>query len=146
MIRRILSFFVVLIAIVTSGFVIYQRYYSFKVVLNGDEKILVSYKSTYDDPLFYIDQSGSKIDCHESEYEILSDVDTSTLGEYIVNYRIKYKGKSYELKRYVNVVDNTPPEISVNVDEVEKDYCSSKVKTDYKVGGGDLGHFSLNHN
>lgn len=41
-------------------------------------------------------------------------VDTSTLGLYRIEYRYKYKGVTYHIYRYVQVVDQTKPVILLN--------------------------------
>ncbi len=53
---------------------------------------------------------------------VLDNVDTTTLGLYTVTYEVEYKGTTYETIRYVIVVDQTPPEATLNpgIDTVEK--------------------------
>jgi hypothetical protein len=43
-----------------------------------------------------------------------NQVDTSTLGEYTVTYTMTYDAKTYSIVRYVNVIDETPPVITIN--------------------------------
>lgn len=49
------------------------------------------------------------------------DVDTTTLGTYILTYHVNYRNESYQVSRVVIVVDQTAPEITLHpgIDSIE---------------------------
>lgn len=66
----------------------------------------------------------------KSKYKVTKTgiVDTSTLGTYEIEYTIKYSYRTIKVKKTIEVVDQTAPELTVNVDEVDRDFCSKKIK------------------
>ena len=109
--------------------------HTYTVNLNGDQKQYLSFNSEFNDEGFTIYNNKRVIDKKEAEYSITSNVDTRALGEYKIQYVVKFQGKEYTLERIVEVVDNTPPVIETNVDVIEKSYCEDKLVTnlEYKA-------------
>ncbi len=66
----------------------------------------------------------------KSKYKVTKTgiVDTSTLGTYEIEYTIKYSYRTIKVKKTIEVVDQTAPELTINVDEVDRDFCSKKIK------------------
>ncbi len=66
----------------------------------------------------------------KSKYKVTKTgiVDTSTLGTYEIEYIIKYSYRTIKVKKTIEVVDQTAPELTINVDEVDRDFCSKKIK------------------
>lgn len=85
----------------------------FNVTLNGEEEVDVSINSNYED----LGMIFPEIFTHEYKYEVESDVDVTQLGSYTVTYTLYTKDKIFlqELVRTVNVVDETPPTVSLNI-------------------------------
>lgn len=82
--------------------------------LNGDENTEAQVSLDYSDngctaEYLWLDISD--------KIETSSNVDTKKLGEYTVEYILKYHGRTYRLKRSVNVVDTTPPLIALEGDD-----------------------------
>ena len=100
--------------------------HTYTVKINGDQKQYLSFNSEFNDEGFTIYNNKRVIDKLEAEYSIISNVDTKALGEYKVEYLVKYQGKEYKLERIVEVVDDTPPTIETNTDTIEKSYCDDK--------------------
>lgn len=100
--------------------------HTYTVNLNGEQKQYLSFNTEFNDDGFTIYNNKRIIDKKEAEYSITSNVDTKALGEYKIEYIVKYQGKEYKLERIVEVVDNTPPTIDTNTDTIEKSYCEDK--------------------
>lgn len=99
------------------------------VKLNGNDVIEVPVLESYTDAGFTILRNNQELDKNKYEYQEDNQVNALVIGTYDVKYHITYKNKSYDLKRRVSVVDKVAPEIIVNVDTVEQDYCTKKIKT-----------------
>ena len=107
--------------------IIYWIFGGIEVRLVGESEINVTYKSDYNDEGFIITKYDNEVSEKRYRYEMESNVDTNILGEYETSYYIKYFLKTYELKRIVHVVDNVEPEITTNIETIERDYCTKKV-------------------
>ncbi len=83
------------------------------ITLNGDEDMKVECGSEFTDP-------GAKASVKDEDISDLvvatSNVDTSKLGTYHVEYKLKYKKRKVSKQRNVEVVDNTGPVITLNGD------------------------------
>ena len=100
--------------------------------LLGEKQMTLSYGDDYHDKGFFIKDNGKVVDDGLLRVKKVSNVDTKKLGDYYVNYYITYKRKDYMLIRNVKVVDDQAPELSVNVESIEKDYCTKKSNTELK--------------
>ena len=81
--------------------------------LTDSDTISINYKSEYKEPGF------SAIDNYDGDVtdnvEIINDIDTSKLGKYNINYKVKDSFNNETIKtRTVSVVDNEAPKISFN--------------------------------
>ncbi len=96
--------------------------------LNGLDKVTVTVNTEYHDEGFKLFKNNDVID--SSKYSFLQDdnIDVTKLGEYHVNYSIKYFWKNYVLSRTVLVIDDVVPVIKTNIKMVERDFCSKKDK------------------
>ena len=72
---------------------------------------------------------GKKI-IKPSKYKVTKkgNVDTSNLGTYKIKYTVKYSYRTINIERIIKVLDQTGPELTVNFDEVDRDFCSKKIK------------------
>ena len=98
------------------------------VILHGGNEVNVTYNTEYKDLGFDVTHNGKLINKDKYTYEEKNDVDTSKLGKYSVSYDIKYHLRKFHLDRVVNVVDDIEPEITVNLEKLERDYCTKKDK------------------
>ena len=59
--------------------------------------------------------AGAVFVVNDTEYDMTTTdtVDPSSLGLYTITYTYEYEGQTYSIDRYVNVVDQTPPEINL---------------------------------
>ena len=127
---RLLLFLITLITI--NGallFHISMNYSKIKVFLIGDERVVVPYKEEYKDQGFMIIYDKLEIDVTDSVYDVVSNIDTSKIGEYEVKYTVNYLNKNYTLKRVVEVKDTVLPTIKANVDKIEISPCNNGLTT-----------------
>lgn len=83
----------------------------------------------YDEPGFFASVLGQDL---TDKVVVSGEVDTTKLGTYELEYKLDFLGKTHTLSRKVEVVDNTPPEISLNGDAEVKLY----VGDEYTEEGG----------
>ena len=57
---------------------------------------------------------GTKFNCKKLDYKVLGNVDTSNLGEYILNYQYSYDDKTETLLQTIKVIDEEKPRIIAN--------------------------------
>jgi|GEM_PF-17031 len=78
--------------------------------LIGNDRVVCEINSKYSDEGFRAEYLGRDI---SEDVAVSGTVDTSALGKYSVVYTLSFHGKEYTLEREVNVVDTTPPEITL---------------------------------
>ena len=66
---------------------------------------------------------------NDIEYSVEGNVDVTKVGEYKIIYHIKYGNKKIDEEKNISVVDEEEPIIKTNVETVERDYCTKKIKT-----------------
>lgn len=121
-IGSILSF----IALILGLYFIEESYT--EVIVHGGINYEATIYEEYRDLGFDLYHNNELINKKEYTYNILGDVDTNKLGKYKVIYDIKYHLRSFHIERTVNVVDNVKPVITVNMEKLERDYCTRKDK------------------
>ena len=94
----------------------------------GDSEIKVTYKEDYQDLGVELLRNNELLPIEKYQLTIDNPVDTNTLGTYNVSYDIKYHLKKYHLERKVIVVDDIKPDITTNIETIERDFCSKKDK------------------
>ena len=102
-----------------------------QVTLVGQKKATATIYTDYKDAGFILKNRDRVVDAKKYTYKVISDVDSETLGTYNYKYIITYKGKEYVLTRIVDIIDDVVPEITSSTEEIEQDYCSKKILTDY---------------
>ncbi len=118
---------IVLLISITVYLIVSRLHVELRLI--GNSPLQVSYNSDYKDKGFTFTRSNKEINSEDYAVEVSNNVNTKELGNYTVVYKVKYRGKNYEITRNIEVVDNTPPEIITNIDTVTKDYCTKKEKT-----------------
>lgn len=83
--------------------------------LNGNEIETIEVFSTYEEQgvkAYYknILSNGIELD----NVKISGQVDTTTIGEYVINYEVNYNGKKNNVSRIVKVIDNDNPTIETD--------------------------------
>lgn len=118
--KIIVIFCVIIIASINLIYIILN---STKVGLNNGEKIILNYKEKYNEPGVYVKRFNKLISNERYSLEIKGNVDTTTLGNYILDYKILYNNKIYKLKREIKVIDKEKPIISSKQKNIKKEYC-----------------------
>ncbi len=57
--------------------------------------------------------------------EVISEIDTNILREYLVEYKINYNGFEKSILRKVNLVDTLPPSIAFSTNNITVEQCST---------------------
>ena len=82
-----------------------------KIKLNGNKEITLEYKEEYEDlgaSAYYKDKDISK------DIKVNNDINYDKIGSYEYVYEIAYKKQHKSIKRIINIVDTTKPEIKLN--------------------------------
>ena len=124
----ILSILAVLILIIGVIIFYITQINRAKLSLIGESVINHNALAEYKDEGIVL-KRGNKI-IKPSKYKVKIDgtVDSSTLGTYLINYTVKYSFRTIKVTRTINVIDDVLPELTVNLDEVDRDFCSKKIK------------------
>lgn len=81
--------------------------------LKGDNYYVIPVNENFEDPLFTSLLFKKNV---SNRVKITSTLNTSKIGVYYINYDLNYLGKNYNLKRKIEVIDNTKPDIKLNGD------------------------------
>lgn len=108
-----------------------------EIILKGDSNAKLEVNSDYQDEGIIIKNNGKNIDNDKYTLNKKSNLDIKTLGKYETTYDVKYKGKDYSIKRYIDVIDTTLPILEISTDNVQKDYCTNKITTKYTYTASD---------
>lgn len=134
--RMILALFIFVVSMVLSKS-IYEPKKVYSLILNGNSSVDVSIKGDYTDAGFEFLENDKKIDTKELKVNIKNDVDTNYLGQYSYTYEIEYNNTTYTAKRVVNVIDNIPPVIKTDMQEVELFSCQKNGKLNIEFSAED---------
>ena len=114
------------VALVGGLYFIEESYTS--VILHGGNNVNVTVNTEYKDQGFDLTHNSKLIDKNSYSFEEKNNVNTSELGKYKVTYDIKYHLRRFHIERIVNVIDDVKPEITANMEKLERDYCTKKDK------------------
>lgn len=125
--RLFLSLCIFITSIAISNSITHEKreYY---LKLNGNETINVTINNEYKDQGFKFYLNDSEIDESKLDVDVYENVKTDSLGQYSYNYSVEYEGKIYNANRIVNVVDDIPPVIKIDVENVEMYSCQKEGK------------------
>lgn len=99
-------------------------------LVDGDE-VNTTYKEEYQEKGVVVKKNDEELPEDKYSVDATNNIDIEKLGDYRVDYKVKYLWSTYKLSRTVHVVDDVKPEIKVSVDKIDKDFCSKKVQTKY---------------
>lgn len=133
--KRIIIIVAVICILLAVAGVYFWLFGGIDVKLIGGNEISVTYKTEYKDEGFVVTKYENVVNKDKYTYTEDNNIKTDVLGEYEYNYHIKYLLRNFDLKRKVYVVDNVGPEITTNVTNIERDYCTKKIlsKLEYKA-------------
>lgn len=115
-----------LLVIFALGVVLFIVNNKISVSLKGKEEIKLEVFEKYQDEGIILKRGRKEVDKDKYRVDILSNVNNTKVGNYKIIYNIKYYGKTFNLVRKVKVVDETKPELTINLDKIERDYCTKK--------------------
>lgn len=99
-----------------------------KAILVGDKRVNHEVLTKYNDEGVILKRGNKIISAKKYKVDTKSDVNTDKIGAYKIKYDIKYSFKKLNLERIVNVVDTVKPELTINLTEVNRDFCTKKFK------------------
>ena len=94
----------------------------FKIL--GSNNITLEYGNNYIEEGYAAELDGKD---YKNEVKIINNIDNNKIGEYDIEYTLKYKKYNETLKRKVKIVDNEAPKITLSDKEI---YCTIKEKCD----------------
>lgn len=95
--------------------------------------VSIRVNTEYHDPGLIIKSGKKKVDKLKYDVKVTGKYNTTKLGMYKIDYHTKYFNKSFDLTRIIKVYDDVKPELTVNLDKVEIDYCTKKYKQELKT-------------
>ena len=98
------------------------------ITLIGDNNIKVNYNQKYQEQGIVVKKGNKEVKRNRYNVGVANNVNTHSLGEYEVIYKIKYHNREYTLIRTVEVVDLEAPNFETNVDVLRRDYCTKENK------------------
>lgn len=93
------------------GFILILMNSKVSFALNGDDTLLINYGQLYVESGFKANVFNHNL---SDKVEVTTDLDVSKIGEYNINYNLKYLNKDYNLVRKVMIIDNEKPMITLN--------------------------------
>lgn len=105
-----------------------------QVKLIGEGTITLNVSTPYKDEGVLVTEKGKEI---KPDVIVDTDLDENKVGTYKYKYNFKYKNKEYNLERTIEVVDKKEPTLTTNIDEIERDYCTKKDKTELTYEASD---------
>lgn len=94
----------------------------FKIL--GSNNITLEYGNNYIEEGYAAELDGKD---YKNEVKVTNNIDNNKIGEYDIEYTLKYKKYNKTIKRKVKIVDNEAPKITLNDKEI---YCTIKEKCD----------------
>ncbi len=131
----ILGVFVGVLILITILYFIEES--NTEAILHGNKLVNVTVNTNYTDLGFDVFHNDKLLNKSKYTVKEQNNVDLAILGKYIVTYDIKYHLRHFHLERVVNVVDDIKPEITANIDNIERDYCTKKDKVKLSYSASD---------
>ena len=103
-----------------------------KAYLIDGNTVSIRVNTEYNDPGLVIKSGKKKVNNSKYEVKVTGRYNTTKIGMYKIDYHTKYFNKEFDLTRIIKVYDDVKPELKVNLDKVEKDYCSKTFKQELK--------------
>ena len=133
--KKIIPLLIIIIIIIIS--VIYNTFP--RLQLNGKQNMTLSYREKYEEPGVIVKNANGN---YMNKIKIESNLDTTKIGNYYIDYSLKLAGKKLHVKRNVKIIDNIPPIIKLDGNQItemsiNKEYKESGYKA-YDEYDGDL--------
>ncbi len=131
--KKISIFLTIIISIIIISVIAYFYYTkvfiykisNINIKLNGDDNITINVFDNYEElgasATFVKDDISNLI-------EIDTNLDTSKIGDYVVNYKVKYNDKENTISRFIKVVDIEKPVITLKGKQTISMYINDQYK------------------
>lgn len=129
--KNLIRLFIVVFVITCFGMLFqFNRRYTVKVEVNlvGNDHLKLSINKPFVDEGIKVKIDDKEIDIKNLEYNVKSNVDEKVKGNYEIDYEIIYNANSYKVKRYVEVVDDVAPYLTINQEYATQYKCKNKSK------------------
>ena len=103
----------------------------------GDKRVGIKVFESYKDPGATLRIGKKTIKPSKYKVKVTGSYDINKIGMYKIDYSVKYYGKELTDTKIVTVYDDTKPELTLNIDKVQKDYCTKKYKQEIKYTATD---------
>lgn len=107
------------------GFILIIMNSRVSFALNGENVLSINYGEDYIEDGFTANILNHDLN---DKVEVTTNLDVSRLGEYNINYNLKYLNKDYNLVRKVMIIDNEKPMIKLNGEKEITLYVNDEYK------------------
>ena len=138
--KKLVVILLIIIIIITAILGITDFYIAnskIELKLYGEENIKLEVFSSYKDEGILVKRNGKILSKKKYKLKVENNIKTDKIGKYKIEYKVKYLNKKYNIIRNIEVNDSTKPIITINVEEVEKDFCSKNIITKTDVSASD---------
>ena len=98
-----------------------------KVDIIGDVNQVLTINDEYVDEGVKVTLNDKELTLDDIDYSIDNNVNASEIGNYEVTYHVEYNEETYDVTRYVSVVDNVKPTIKVLTNAVSSNKCGNNL-------------------
>ena len=134
--KQIIIIIIIIIAIIVLS-IIYNTFP--RLQLNGNQTITLSYREQYIEPGVIVKNVKTN---YVNKIKIDSNIDTKQIGNYYIDYSLKFNGKTLHVRRNVKIIDNIAPVIKLKGDQIIEIPLNEEYKepgyTAYDEYDGDL--------
>lgn len=119
----------ILITLTTIIVIVSIIYTTFpRLQLNGSKNMVISYREKYEEPGVIIKNANSN---YLSKIKIESNIDTTIIGNYYVDYSLKIGYRNLQLRRNIRVIDDIAPVIKLKGNQI----VELSIREEYEESG-----------
>lgn len=129
--KNLIRLFIVVFVVTCFGMLLqFNRRSIAKVEVNlvGADHLKLSINKPFVDEGVKVKIDDKEVDLKDLEYNVKSNVDEHVKGNYEVDYEVIYNANTYKVKRYVEVLDDIAPELTINQEYATQYKCKNKNK------------------
>ena len=129
--KNLLRLFIVVFVITCFGMLFkFNQRGNAKVEINlvGNDHLKLSINKPYIDEGVKVKIDNKEVDLKNIEYNVKSNVDEKVKGNYEIDYEVIYNANTYKVKRYVEVLDDIAPTLTINQEYATQYKCKNKNK------------------
>lgn len=118
-----------LVATVTTLAIIRSK---INLYLPDGNKVKIKVFTSYNDPGAVLKIGNKLVKKSKYKVKVTGKYNTDKIGMYKIDYDVNYRGKELHETKIIMVYDDIKPELTLNLESVEKDYCTKKYKQEIK--------------